>query len=85
MGQVGDYGVGGRDVGLRPQYRYRPDQIGTVGTYGSGIMVIELREFNDKKKKKKKKKKNTTDKMHFYYNWPKHGNLMKYLVTCSVL
>ena len=28
---------------------------------GSGTMVIELREFNDKKKKKKKK--NTMDKM----------------------
>ena len=42
---------------------------------GSGTMVIELREFNDKKKKKK----NTMDKMqklNFVIMWPKCGSLI---------
>ena len=45
-----------------------------------GIMVIELREFNDKKKKKKKNNMDKMQKLNFVIIWPKNDNLMYHYV-----
>ena len=55
-----------------------------------GIMVIELREFNDKKKKKKKKNMDKMRKLFLLLTLTKSGILVKYLaysfvLTCVVL